>query len=172
MSGESEEDTWEPLSHCTNSQLISPPDRQEWGLTCSVQWVCHAINKSPYICLFHPNESAYLGLHTYQNDLAYACFIKARLLWDDTVYVPTQSCQKYVPSPSLNTDCLLSYWYHARFSFSLICLHTLWCRLVGRNSVELNFVKTGLKSKFGVNPQFFSHELCLYITRFQSSDRV
>ena len=31
---------------------------------------------------------------------------------------------------------------------------------------ELNFVKTGLKSKFGVNPQFFSHALCLYITRF------
>ena len=33
---------------------------------------------------------------------------------------------------------------------------------------KLNFVKTGLKSKFGVNPQSFSHELCLYITRFSS----
>ena len=40
------------------------------------------------------------------------------------------------------------------------------CRLVCRNSVELNFVKTGLKCKFGVNPQLFSHELCLYTTRF------
>ena len=28
---------------------------------------------------------------------------------------------------------------------------------------KLNFVKTGLKCKFGVNPYFFSHELCLYI---------
>ena len=28
---------------------------------------------------------------------------------------------------------------------------------------KLNLVKTGLKSKFGV---IFSHELCLYITRF------
>ena len=37
---------------------------------------------------------------------------------------------------------------------------------VCRKSVELNFVKTGLKCKFGVNPQSFSHELCLYITRF------
>ena len=32
--------------------------------------------------------------------------------------------------------------------------------------MQLNFVKTGLKFKFGVNPQFFSHELCLYITKF------
>jgi len=32
--------------------------------------------------------------------------------------------------------------------------------------MELNFVKTGLKFKFEVNPQSFSHELCLYITRF------
>ena len=30
----------------------------------------------------------------------------------------------------------------------------------------LYFVKAGLKFKFGVNPQSFSHELCLYITRF------
>ena len=51
----------------------------------------------------------------------------------------------------------------------LVLLHTLWCRLVCRNTVELNFVKTGLKFKFGVNPQSFSHELCLYITRFYSS---
>ena len=33
---------------------------------------------------------------------------------------------------------------------------------------ELNFIKTGLKFEFGVNPQYFSHELCLYITRFAS----
>ena len=43
------------------------------------------------------------------------------------------------------------------------------CRLVCRNSVKLNFVKTGLKCKFGVNPQSFSHELRLYITRFFST---
>ena len=50
--------------------------------------------------------------------------------------------------------------------FSLDLLHTIWCRLVCRNSVGLNFIKTGLKCKFGLNPQSFSHELCLYITRF------
>ena len=33
--------------------------------------------------------------------------------------------------------------------FSLDVLHTLWCMLVCRNLVELNFV---LKPKFGVNP--------------------
>ena len=30
-----------------------------------------------------------------------------------TVYVPIQSTQKYITSPSLNTDYLLSYRYHA-----------------------------------------------------------
>ena len=29
------------------------------------------------------------------------------------------------------------------------------CMLVGRNSVKLNLVGRGLKSKFGVNPSFF-----------------
>ena len=91
---------------------------------------------------------------------------EVRLLWDDTVCVPTQSCQKYIPSPSLNTDYLLSYWYHAYYSSPEV-LHTLWCKLVCRlNTVKLNFVKTGLKFKFGVNPQSFSHALCLYITTF------
>ena len=30
----------------------------------------------------------------------------------------------------------------------------------------VKFRKDGLKCKFGVNPQSFSHELCLYIKRF------
>ena len=33
---------------------------------------------------------------------------------------------------------------------------------------KLNLVKTGLKSKFGV---IFSHELCLYITKFLAGAR-
>ena len=53
-----------------------------------------------------------------------------------------------------------------QISSSLEVLHTLGCTLVCRNSVKLNFVKTGLKFEFWVNPQSFSHELCLYITRF------
>ena len=63
-------------------------------------------------------------------------------------------CQKYIPSPSLITDySLLTTHYHAdtMLTSSLDVLHTLWCRLVCRNSVKLNLVKTGLKSKFGVN---------------------
>ena len=47
--------------------------------------------------------------------------------------------------------------------FSIDVLRTILCRLVCRNLVELNFVKTGLKCKFGVNPQSFSHELSLYV---------
>ena len=37
---------------------------------------------------------------------------------------------------------------------------------------KLNLVKTGLKSKFGETRNFFSHELCLYITRFTYAGRV
>ena len=165
---------------------------------------------------------------------------EARLLWDDSLCVPTQSCQKYIPSSSIThywpliiilIPCLLVI-------FSLDVLHTLQClkllevetspfrarawltgykgKFLGSSAVrgtyvcidttspnedttspgakttsfldtaslrhwysqvqacmqkfgELNFVKTGLKSKFEVNPQSFFHELRLYITRFSHS---
>ena len=45
---------------------------------------------------------------------------------------------------------------------SLDVLHILWCRLVCRNSVKLNLAKTGLKSKFGVNPYFFSWAMSVH----------
>ena len=69
------------------------------------------------------------------------------------------SITQYWPLIVILIPCLLVLFF-------LDTLHTHWCRLVCRNSVELNFVKTGLRSKFGVSPQFFSHEVCLYITRF------
>ena len=73
-----------------------------------------------------------------------------------------QSFQKYFLSPSRN---------FSMFTSSPFSLHVVAYPLVCRNSVELNFVKTRLKCKFGVNPQFFSHELCLYITRFYLNER-
>ena len=69
------------------------------------------------------------------------------------------SITQYWPLIVILIPCLLVLFF-------LDTLHTHWCRLVCRNSVELNFVKTGLRSKFRVNPQFFSHELCPYVTRF------
>ena len=74
---------------------------------------------------------------------------------------------------SLLHHSLLTTHYHAdtMLTSSLDVLHILWCRLECRNSVKLNLVRTGLKSKFGVNRNFFSHELCLYITRFVTSIR-
>ena len=68
----------------TNSQLISPPDK-EWGqtvLTCGIQWVCHAINKISYICVFSkPPKTGILRPPYLQNYLAYACCMKAALRW-------------------------------------------------------------------------------------------
>ena len=52
-----------------------------------------------------------------------------------------------------------------------MCCIYLWCRLCTQKFDKLNFLKTGLKSKFGVNPYFFPHELYLYITRFGSDFR-
>ena len=88
-----------------------------------------------------------------------------RLVWDDTVYAPTQSCQKYIPSPSLNTDYLLSYWYHAYYSsldFSLDVLHTLWCRLACRNS-GVKFRNDRVKIQIWGKPAiFFSWAMSVY----------
>ena len=60
-----------------------------------------------------------------------------------------------IANPLYNaSDHCLTTHYHAdtMLTSSLDVLHILWCRLVCRNSVKLNLVKTGLKSKFGVNP--------------------
>ena len=135
-------------------------ERGQTVITCSVQWVCHAINKSSSICVFSTS------IFRPQNYLAYACCMKAGCSeMIQSVCPPptphTQNCQKYIPSPSLNTDYLL-YHTDTVLTSSLEVLR-IWCRL---NSVKLNFVKTGLKFEFGVNPQSFSHELGLYITRF------
>ena len=57
MSGESE-DTWEPFFHCRDSQLINQKQEQvQTVVTCIVQWVCHAINKSS-ICVFLPQRTS------------------------------------------------------------------------------------------------------------------
>ena len=55
---------------------------------------------------------------------------------------------------SLLHHSLLTTQYHAdtMLTSSIDVLHILWCGLECRNSVKLNLVKTGLKSKFGVDP--------------------
>ena len=129
---------------------------QQWGqtvLTCGVQWVYHGINKSSYIywlCVFSTGRFTPPYLSKLPSIAMW------RLVWDDTVYVPTQSCQKYIPSLSLNTDYLIPCLL-VLFSLDAYSLHGVVCM---QKFGELNFVETGLKSKFGVNPQFFSHELC------------
>ena len=84
----------------------------------------------------------------------------------DTLYYLTDTMltSSLVPTPLSEKWC----GHETKLTSSLEVLHTLWCTLVCRNSVKLNFVKTGLKFEFGVNPQSFSHELCL-ITRFGST---
>ena len=59
--------------------------------------------------------------------------------------------------PEIHSFSIIQYWLLIVILIPclLVLLHILWCRLVCRNSVELNFVKTGLKSKFEVDPQFF-----------------
>ena len=96
--------------------------------------------------------------------LAYACCMKPGC----SEKIQSVSPHRAARNTSLLHHSLLTTYYHTdtMLTSSLDVLHTLWCTLVCRNSVKLNFVKTGLKFEFGVNPQSFSHELCLYITRF------
>ena len=127
-------------------------------ITHSVQWVCHAINKSSSICVFSTS------IFRPQNYLTYACCMKLGC----SEMIQSVSPHRAARNTSLLHHSILTTYYHTdtMLTSSLEVLHTLWCTLVCRNSVKLNFVKTGLKFEFGVNPQSFSHELCLYITRF------
>ena len=97
-------------------------------------------------------------------------FANARLFCNLTVCLRLRNLpMKAAPHtelPEILHHSILTTYYHTWTDtmltlvlFSLDVLHTLWCRLVCRNAVELNFVKTGLKCKFGLNPQSFSHEL-------------
>ena len=148
-----------------NSQLIKQTqERGQTVITHSVQWVCHAINKSSSICVF---STSIFRPHNY---LAYACCMKPGC----SEMIQSVSPHRAARNTSLLYHSLLTTYYHTdtMLTSSLEVLHTLWCTLVCRNTVELNFVKTGLKFKFGVNPQSFSHELCPYITRFSSCSRA
>ena len=74
MSGESEKRHMG--LHCTNSQLINQTQEQgQTVVTCSVQWVCHVNNKSPYRsrCVFSTQRT---GIFRPQNSLAYAYSMK------------------------------------------------------------------------------------------------
>ena len=88
-----------------------------------------------------------------------------------TQTITHESCSTY--RASRNTSFPLHEIFPCLLAllFPFMCLHTLWCRLVCRNSEELDFVKTRLKCKFGVNQQSFSHELCQYIMRFYLNER-
>ena len=139
-------DTWDCCpQYCTNSQLIN--QTQEWGqtvVTCSVHWVCHVVNKSMDVS-FLPQRT---GMFRPQYYLAYACCMKP-------------GCSKMCPRAARNTSfSIIHQWLLIIILipcllvlFSLEVLRSIWCRLVCSNSVELNFVKTGLKCKLRVNPQ-------------------
>ena len=116
------------------------------------------INLLPCICVFSTS------IFRPQNYLAYACCMKPGC----SEMIQSVSPHRAARNTSLLHHSLLTTYYHTDtvLTSSLEVLHTLWCTLVCRNSVKLNFVKTGLKFEFAVNPQSFSHELCLYITRF------
>ena len=54
------------LSYCMNSQLINQTqERGQMVVTCSVQWVGHAVNKSSCIgvCSTPKEPAYYLGLN-------------------------------------------------------------------------------------------------------------
>ena len=156
-------DTWEPLSHWMDSQLIKQTqERGQTVITRSVQWVCHAINKSSSICVFSTS------IFRPQNYLAYACCMKPGC----SEMIQSVSPHRAARNTSLLHHSILTTYCHTDTMLTIVLLTSpLMCCIlsgVGLHAEirELNFVTTGLKSKFGVNPQFFSHEQCLYITRF------
>ena len=91
--------------------------RQEWRYTelnPVVQWAFHNLIDH-LICVF--------STHIFRppNYWVYAYCMKAAL-WYHSLF-PHTELPKYIPSPSLNTDYLISCWYHAYYS-PLEVLHT------------------------------------------------
>ena len=76
-----------------SDRILETGMRLHRGLAPAVQWACHGFN----MILFYPREPTYLGLQKYMH-------VVSRLFCDATVYFSIQSCQKYILSPSLNTD--------------------------------------------------------------------
>ena len=85
-----------------------------------------------------------------QNCLAYACCMKPGCSEMTQPVFPHRAAR----NTSLLHHSLLTTHYHT--DTMLTSSLSSWCAVgvgfVCRNSVKLNFVKTGLKSKFGVNP--------------------
>jgi len=77
MSGGSEERHMGAIvSHAVQIHSWSTRHRNKASQTVLshvVQWVCHAINKSSYMCLFYSKEQ---GIFRPQNYLAHACCMK------------------------------------------------------------------------------------------------
>ena len=91
------------LSYCTNSQLIN--QTQKWGqtvVTCSVQWVCHVVNRSMNVS-FLPQRT---GMFRPQYYLAYACYMKPGC--SKMIQSVSPSCQKYI----LLHNSLVTTYYH------------------------------------------------------------
>ena len=147
------EDTWVPMSHCTNSQLIN--QTQEWGqtvLTCSVQWVCHAFNKWSYV-MCPQRTSTFIGL---QNYLAFACCMKPGC---SSSLCPHTDLSEIHPFSI--TQYLLSYWYHAyEFSFPLMCCKLCAIGLFAEIS-QVKFCKDRVEMQIWSKPAIFFHEPCL-----------
>ena len=130
MSGGSEERHMGAIvSHAVQIHSWSTRHRNKASQTVLshvVQWVCHAINKSSYMCLFYSKEQ---GIFRPQNYLAHACRYEAGLLWDDTVCVPTQATR----NTSLLHHLILTTHYHTdtmltSSPFPWCAAYSPWCR--------------------------------------------
>ena len=131
-------------------------------VTRSVQWVCQAINKSS-VCLFYPKELKR------QICLAYACCMKPGC----SEMIQSVSPHRAARNTSLLHHSLLTTHYHTdtMLTSSFDVLRTLWCRLCMQKFGEVKFRKDRVKIQIWGKPVIFSHELCLYITRFQGGYR-
>ena len=103
-----------------NSQLINQTqERGQRVLTCPVYGgFAMQLIIILYMCLFYPKEHIEAFKITWHLHAVWVALV---------LCVPTQICQKYIPSPSLNTAILTTY-YHAyclRVLFSVDVLHTL-----------------------------------------------
>ena len=101
-----------------NSQLIKQTQEQgQTVITRSVQWVCHAINKSSSICVFSTS------IFRPQNYLAYACCMKPGC----SEMIQSVSPHRAARNTSLLHHSILTTYYHTdtMLTSSLEVLHSI-----------------------------------------------
>ena len=164
-SGRQKVDKWEPLSHCYNSQLISPHNKLYWAVLQPL-WL-HTVNNEkgfwdlPSVEHSAITKSPRLFLHAWSDHIAIGdriedtqCSLVVYMQWvcDITVYC----CQQNVWNVSyLHLFCLILYWLLTSYSGTDTLLSS-WCACIQKFGIKGENLNLGQIRKFYFRSQLYT----------------